>query len=594
MQRRISQSVFPRNARATLVRVVGASACSFLVACSGGETPEPPLEPGDAARPDLVPQPAAPVALDLEGLECGDVAAVPSEGRLLTRLQYQNSVVDLFDGKIAGNWVLDFPAENEVMGYRTNAQFHRATPWLVEAHLVAAEAIAAQVVRQLDGLLPCSAHASDGDRAHACADELLERYASRAFRRPLAGAERAVFLDLFDGEWTATSSFRAAAQLVVEAILQSPQFLYRVEPPGDGSDAELSDYELAARLSYLLWNTIPDEELWQAASSGTLREPTVLRAHAERLLDSPRAGATVADFTEQWLGLANLTSAVRRVGVTVSEQGVSVPLVDNRYSSAWQTSLTSFVRHLVTSGGTFEELFRSPTIFVNRELATLYGSAVPDSSNSDAFFPVMHPESERTGLLSQPALMALLSHPDQSAPILRGAFVREVLLCDPPPPPPPTVDPTPPALDPEATTRERFAQHTSSTACSGCHRLIDPIGLGLENYDELGRFRTEENGRSLDVSGEIVKAREEQLDGPFVGPHELSLRLASSKHARACLVTQWYRYGMGRVEQAVDLCSIRQAYDRLSDSEGNLRQMLLGLVESDAFRRRGATPGGQP
>lgn len=278
----------------------------------------------------------------------------------------------------------------------------------------------------------------------------------------------------------------------------------------------------------------------------------------------------------------------------MSEEGVNVPLVDNRYSSAWQTSVTSFVTHLVTSDDTFEALFRSPTIFVNQELAPLYGSAMPESSDPNAFLPVVHSESERTGLLSQPALMALLSHPDQSAPILRGAFVREVLLCDPPPPPPPTVNPTPPALDPEATTRERFAQHTASSSCSGCHQLIDPIGLGLENYDELGRFRTQENGRPLDVSGEIVKAREEQLDGPFVGPHELSLRLASSKHARACFVTQWYRYGMGRVEQAEDLCSIRQAYDRLSSSDGSLRQLLLGLVESDAFRYRGAMEGQQP
>jgi hypothetical protein len=143
-----------------------------------------------------------------------------------------------------------------------------------------------------------------------------------------------------------------------------------------------------------------------------------------------------------------------------------------------------------------------------------------------------------------------------------------------------------------ATTRERFAQHTKDASCANCHKLFDPMGLGLENYDELGRFRADENGRALDVSGEIVMARDSSLDGEFSGASELAARLADSSQTQACFVTQWYRYGMGRVEQTADLCSIRQVYDQFVASGGELKSVLLGLIVSDGFRYRSLPSSG--
>lgn len=592
------------------------------MSCSAGtsDSATPPTA-GDPARPDVVPDAPAPVPLELENLECGETMAVPAEGRLLTRLQYQNTVTDLFDGKVVGDWIKDFPAENEVLGYRTNAQFHRATPWLVEAQLVSAEAIAADVVRQLEALVPCAVQgAADSASARSCALEFIDTYGARAFRRPLRDSERAVLVDLYD-RTVAAESFEGGVESVASALLQSPQFLYRwesdtsmplgVPSPVDGTTAAqqvyaLESFELASRLSYLVWNSMPDAELWEAARADLLRDPVQLRLQAERMLASPRATATLDDFTDQWLGLAKLNAAVRRVGTTVAEDGSTVPVVNTQYSNAWQRSLRAFVASAFLEEESFGDLFRSAKVFVDRALWGLYPTEAAFPGENDSLVALQYPPAERSGLLTQPGLMALLSHADQSAPVLRGTFVRDGLLCDPPPPPPPSVDPTPPALDPLATTRERFAQHTASASCSGCHKLIDPIGLGLENYDELGRYRATENGLPVDASGEIVNASEPSLDGPFSGARELSERLATSSHAQACFITQWYRYGMGRVEQNVDLCSVRQIYDGFSASGGNLKSILLGIVTSDAFRYRsveapaaasnldGATSGAAP
>ncbi len=565
------------------------------------------------AKPVVTPDLPSPVPLELDNLACADEAPVPSEGRLLTRLQYQNTVLDLFDTvsfepAVSAVLTKDFPAENEVLGFRTNAEFHRATPWLVEAHVAAAEVVSGVVRAQLAAALPCSVNipagvpsaGTDGTSGDidevvaACAGEFLDRYGDRAFRRPLQAAEREIFAELFANAYE-EAGFANGIEVLIQALLQSPQFLYRVElnqtAPLAAADAfALDAYEVASRLSYLVWNTLPDEELWQSAAAGKLTDANELRAQAERLLDAPRAGITVADFTDQWLGLPALVSAVRRVGFETQSDGSQVPIVDGRYSAPWQQSLKYYVADQVLGGGTFENLLTSPRVFVNRELWEVYPTDTPFSGDAASFVGLDYPEEQRAGLLTQPALMALLSHPDQSAPILRGVFVRNTLLCDPPPPPPPSVNPTPPALDPNATTRERFAQHTEDASCANCHKLIDPIGLGLENYDELGRFRQDENGLPLDVSGEIVRARDPSLDGDFNGAAELATRLAGSAQAQACFVTQWYRYGMGRVEQDVDLCSIRQVYDAFAASGGELRSVLLGLILSDGFRYRSVLP----
>jgi hypothetical protein len=253
----------------------------------------------------------------------------------------------------------------------------------------------------------------------------------------------------------------------------------------------------------------------------------------------------------------------------------------------WRYSLDYFTGHVFSNdGGNLQALLTSSTVFLNDALAPLYGVAVPEGLAPGQFFRVDLGEQHRFGLLSQPGLMALYAHPDQSAPIQRGVFIRDALLCQPAPPPPPTVNNNPPDPDPALTTRQRFAVHTEEPECSTCHQLIDPIGLALEEFDQLGRYRDTENGIPVDTSGEVVGVREDAILGPFQGTAELGQRLSQSVQVQQCLVTQWYRYGMGRVEQTADLCSMKAAFDRFVAADGDFEELLLGIVASDAFRYR--------
>jgi hypothetical protein len=186
--------------------------------------------------------------------------------------------------------------------------------------------------------------------------------------------------------------------------------------------------------------------------------------------------------------------------------------------------------------------------------------------------------------------MAMLAHSDQSGPVQRGVFVRERILCIDVPPPPPNFNPIPPDPDPNLTTRERFKVHTASAACAGCHRLIDGTGFGFENYDQLGRYRSEENGQPVDASGEMLGTQEAGLDGDFTGVAQLSQRLAQSALVQKCLSTNWYRYAMGRVETEADNCSLGDVQQKFVASGGQLKELLVALTLTDAFRYRPALP----
>jgi hypothetical protein len=212
---------------------------------------------------------------------------------------------------------------------------------------------------------------------------------------------------------------------------------------------------------------------------------------------------------------------------------------------------------------------------VDGALAPLYGAQ-----------PGAFDDANRAGILTQPGLMAMLAHSDQSAPVQRGKFVREQLLCQLLPPPPPDVDTTPPDPDPSATTRERFRQHSADARCSSCHRLLDNVGFGLEAFDHLGRFRADENGLPIDATGNLVDAGDAEIEGAFDGALELTSRLAGSPQVEACLATQWFRYTMGRAEQDTDACSLEEVKAAFASSGGNFRELLVALATSDVFRFR--------
>jgi hypothetical protein len=292
----------------------------------------------------------------------------------------------------------------------------------------------------------------------------------------------------------------------------------------------------------------------------------------------------VADFFRQWLDLGRLAVAARDPGSdAIDPATVSLDL---------RGSLARYVDSVFwDQGGTLADLLVSPTVWVNKRLADAFG--LSHSASDEATFIAVEQPDTRAGLLTQPGLMALLAHADQSSPVQRGVFVREHILCERIPDPPPTVDNSPPDPDPGATTRERFKVHTEEPVCQSCHRLIDPIGFGFEEYDHLGRYRETENGSPIDVSGEVIESADPALDGPFEGARELAERLAASPRVKSCLVTHFYRFAMGRLEEEADRCSLEQVTETFTASEGDLRELLVALTLTDAFRYRrpfGGTP----
>ncbi len=507
------------------------------------------------------------------------VCEAPTGGRaparLLTRSEYDNSVRDLLgdDTEPAAH---SFPPEPEVNGFNNNADSLLANPLLVEKLADTAADVAQRAVERMGpDLAPCGS----GTEVDECASSFIATFGKRIFRRPLTSAEEASFLRLFQkGE--PTIGYDAAIALILNAMLQSPQFLYRVEAPlaAEGSVSSdtvpLGPYELATRLSYFLWGSTPDEELLAAAAEGQLSTDDEIEAQTRRLLADDRAKSRVREFHSQWLGLGRFE--------TVARDGT-----DDDTKASWKRSILAFTDSVFwAEGGTVRDLYVSDQVFLDDKLAPLYGKSVDGSELQSVTL-----ESQRSGLLTQPGLMAMLAHPDQSSPIARGVFVREKILCNPVPAPPPSVDNTPPDPDPSMTTRERFAVHTEDAACASCHAQIDPVGFGFEAFDQLGRYRSKENDAPVDTSGELVGVRgDDELDGKFVGAAALSERIAGSSLATECLARHWYQFAMGRADDDADTCNIDSITQSVEAAGGSMEQLLVSMTKSPTFRNRPAWP----
>lgn len=539
--------------RAPFLALLGALASGALSAC-------------DAGKPEVVTQ-AAP--------QCAARAEGRAPARLLTRSEYDNSVRDLLgdDTEPAAH---SFPPEPEVNGFDNDADSLLANPLLVEKLSETASDVAKRAIARMgETLAPCE----EEEPEDACASTFIEGFGKRVFRRPLTSAEKESFLRLFQKAEPAIG-YEASISLLLEAMLQSPQFLYRVEAPlvdpaqASAGVVELGRYELASRLSFFFWGSTPDEELLDAADENRLKTDTQIEAQARRLLADDRAKARVTEFHARWLHLGRFE--------TVARTGT-----DAAIKEAWKRSLLAFVDDVFWSeGGTVRDLFESDRVFLNDTLAPLYG--MEDEVTGSAMQP-FELERERSGLLTQPGLMAMLAHPDQSSPIARGVFVRERILCNPVPPPPPSVDNSPPDPDPSLTTRERFAVHTEKAECATCHRMIDPIGFGFEEFDQLGRYRAEENGAPVDASGALVSIRgDETLTGEFVGAAEMAERIADSRLAAECLVKSWHQFAMGRGTDKADDCTIQSITQSVLAEGGSLEELLVALAKSQTFRSRPA------
>jgi hypothetical protein len=491
--------------------------------------------------------------------------------RLLTGYEYDNTVRDLLGDTTRPS--LEFPPENQTTAFENSWLDHRVSS--ARVYMDVAEDVAGRAVAErISTLLPCDPLVV-GEAA--CGHAFVDAFLPKAFRRPVEPVERTAFKGLFDSAH-AEHGFSEAVSLVVQAVLQSPQFLYRLEPVPDdavpGDVLPVTGYEMASRLSYFLVASMPDAELMAAAADGGLATAAEVEAQARRLLATEGGRQTVREFHRQWLDLTGLAS--------VSKDPAVVPALPEGVGEAWRASVEQFAEHVFFEGsGTLEELMSSDVAFLPPELQALYAEGPADPVTGAVTLA-----GERAGVLTQPGLMALLAYPNQSSPVARGVFVRERMLCQHLPPPPNDVVIEPPDPDPNATTRDRFAEHTSNPACSGCHSLIDPLGFGFEHYDAIGRFRTEENGLPVDASGSLSGIEDAEQLGDYDGAVELADKLLASTDFQECVAHQWTTFALGREPGEDDACAMEGIRRSLRDSGGDLRELLVSIATSDSFRFR--------
>lgn len=496
----------------------------------------------------------------------------PSPVRRLTRLEYDNTVHDLLgvDLKLGAA----FPADQTIHGFDNNVAGLTVTPVLAEQYMAAAEKLAPLVITKVKALGGCTA-AAMGETA--CAKQIATRFARRAFRRPATDEQIESLMTAYAARREAT--FDSGIESLTQLVLQSPYFLYRVELGGIATDdpalLRLDDHDVASRLSYLLWNTMPDDALFAAADAGKLATKEEIAEHARRMIKDPRARAAVANFHRQWMELDHLEEIPKDPKIYPDFDAVRADLA---------TETATFLDQVFWTDGRVETLFTAPYTFANARLASLYGLPAPTGSG---FVKVATDPSKRVGILLQPSVQSLHAIAYESSPIYRGKFVREKILCHELSPPPENLVVIPPEVDPTKSTRERYTQHSADAACRGCHQMMDPLGFGFEHYDGMGRWRDKEGTHAIDARGELIST---DIDGTFDGAVDLSKRLAKSPQVSGCVVTHWFRFAYGRGETEGDRCSVKGLRDKFASAKYDMRELLLELTQTDAFRFRKVMP----
>jgi hypothetical protein len=503
--------------------------------------------------------------------------------RRLTQREYENTVFDLLGVVVSTR---DFPADPVGGGFDNNAAALGISPLHAEKYLEAAETLAHEALQShWSALVPCTEEeAVDEDAASACARAFVQSFGRRAYRRPLSESEVEQLLRAYE-VGSEDAGFRQGLELVVQTALQVPSFLYRFEfgagPATSTGFVELSEYELASRLSYFFWGSMPTDELLDAAEAGELSDPQRRLEWAHAMLDDPRATEQLAEFHRQWLGLRGVDRLQKDPDI--------YPELDDELRAALAAELPAFVAHVWHDDRRLASLLTAPVGFVTPPLAALYG--VEASGSTEPTLVELDPD-QRAGLLTRAGVLAAHALPDQSSPVSRGKLVREKLLCQPPPAPPPNANITPPEVDPTKSTRERFAAHTAEPSCKACHELMDPIGFVFESYDALGRYRDSDGDAPVDSSGWISGS--EDADGELANARELAERLAASGQVRDCFATQVFRFGFGRFEAPADACSLAEAQEMFAAADGDLRELLVALTQTESFLHRRAIEVDQP
>lgn len=574
------------------------------------------VEQGDMPPEDAKPMDPAKRAALLAWMkqaavaaDCGNLAERdpgPPPLRRLTRAEYDNTIHDLLGLNFKSGEAVGMPDDTPAEGFANLANGQVLPPALMDKYFAAADQMLDQLLippaatgnqykdkqrkaefDKLRAALMTPQHGGSVDKRDA-AKQIVARIARRAFRRLVPAEEIDRYLKVFDLADARGESFDVGVRYVLKAVLVSPNFLFRIERDRAASASKaptayaVTDVELASRLSYFLWSTMPDEELLSMAEKGELSKPATLEAQVRRMLTDPKAHALTENFAVAWLQLNKLATA--------RPSTEFFPAFNAKLRAAFYDETVTFFDKLREDDRPVLDLLDADYTYANADLAKFY--KLPEVKGDKPQRVALKPSDHRGGLLGMGSILALTSHTSRTSPTLRGKWVLEVIFNDPPPPPPANAgmfkDEGKQKKD-ATTFREKLAQHATDPTCANCHRRIDPLGFALEDYDAIGTWRTEQGGKPVDDAAQLPNGEK------FTGADGLKkIVWARRDQFLRGVAEQMLKYALGRELGDEDECAVREVTARMAKGEQRFSALVLGVAESYPFRyRRNADATGE-
>ncbi len=501
----------------------------------------------------------------------------------LNNTEYNNTVRDLLGTTLTP--ADGFPLDGSGAGFDNLAKVLTLSEPHLVAYAEATEALVADVLTtsQLrEQIVPCDVSADPS----GCIRTAVRALAPRAFRRPVLEDDLTRLFSTVDDALGAGDSGEQALTIALEALLLSPHFLFRVEldeVPTSLEPHPLSAHELANRLSYFLYSSMPDEKLFAAADSGTLHDPVVLSAQVERMLADEKSHALIDNFAGQWLYLRKMDE--------VAPDPLTFPGFDDELRASLKRETEMLFEQIVFEGLFVDQLLNADFTFANSRLASHYGFTGVTGDQMQ-HFDLTSNAQRPGGILAHGSILSVTSHASRTSPVLRGKWVMGQLLCLEVKPPPPDVNINLNEAEITAPTlREQLEQHRTDASCASCHQMMDPIGLGLEHYDAIGAYRETDGGTIIDASGELPDGSQ------FSGPADLRELIANDVGFNECLIKNLYTYALGRVPERdlthLDLDTLDALKEHLSTSR-SFKDLILGIVSSPTFKNRRGDPSEEP
>jgi len=548
------------------VSLLGLTACDVNFRRSA----EPPG--GQAGSTGTSNEPGKTPEEVLASAACKTPAPGRAPLRRMSNAEYRNTMTDLLGDSPATQALVlsatrSFPSETESLGFRNNADYLGVSTLVAQGYIDAAEQFLDSIAGNQTFLSCTPTAGAEMD----CARTFIDSFGKRAFRRPLSADESTQYAAIFDKSLKAYD-FATAVRTTAFSFLQSPKFLYRVEfgAAASASAPRPTQYEMANRLSYLFWQSMPDQSLFDAAEKNELSTPVQIEEQARRMLRSPKA-SRLLEYFDEWLGTDTLPT-------TFTRDATLYPNLDSNLVPLLQQETRAFVTDVLSRpDGNLSDLFTAPYTFANADLAKHYG--LTGATGSD-FVKIDAPG--RAGVLTQ-GMMLARDKATRTSIVRRGLKVRVDVLCQLVPAPPPDVNLTLETTDTEnLTQRERLEQHRTVASCAACHDSMDPVGVVFEGFDAVGRSRTtDEHGAAVDTTSTITRTRD--ADGPVSNPAELGAMLAQSEEVRSCYVTKSFRFFYGRDADPADACSLAQLATSFKGQAYSLSELLIALTQTDAF-----------